>query len=798
MKNITLTLFSFALLLFSIFPAFSQLNLTQLGYIDLYSMHGDNDLSDVWGYVDPSGNEYAIVGLQNGTSVCHVTSPATASEVFFEPGMSSIWRDMKVWNDHAFITTEATNGLLVIDLSTLSAGTPVALATSYYYGPPGDTWESAHNLFIDENGVCYIFGANRDNGGCIMLDVTDPTNIIELGKIEDWYVHDGVCKNDTLYLAHISDGFMTVWDVADKTNPVMLGSSPTPGNFSHNIWFSDDLNYVYTTDEIPNGYIGEYNVSDPTNIFETDRIQSSPGMDVIPHNAHFLNDYVITSYYRDGITIHDVSNKGNMVEVGNFDTSPAFTGDGFNGCWGAYPWLPSGNILASDIENGLYILGPNYQRACFLEGNVTDFATGAPINDVLVEIVSTSVTDNSDIVGDYAAGYHAAGTYDVIYSNPGYFPDTAYGVVLTNGAVTVQDMQLIPIVPVTVTGDVSEFVLGGAIPGAIVQIENADFTYNTTTDGSGNFTISSFLPGEYVVTVGLWGYITVCETHVFNLSNTSVSIQLSMGYADDFALDLGWTETSTASTGIFERADPIEISSWGGGGVTVPEFDLSGDCGGLCYVTGNGASSAGADDVDDGETQITSPSIDLLSSYANPYLNFSRYWDNSGGSGGAPRDDSLRVIINDGTTDHIIAYYTEDDNDNAWTSLSYRIRDYVVLTSNMTVTFHTADEGSGHLVEASIDGFFISDSATTEQLEIANNELKLYPNPTKDRVTISSSDQNPVVELYLYDISGRVIDSRKFNPASKLEYVLPFESGTYLIRLVLSDGDVVSEKVIKD
>lgn len=793
MKNLARTFFALSVFLFLNQLNYAQLNISQLGYIDLYSSHGNRDLSDVWGYVDGAGEEYAIVGIKNGTSVCHVTNPATASEVFFESGMSSIWRDMKVWNDHAFITTEANNGLLVMDLSTLSAGTPVSLNTSYYFGPSGDQWESAHNLFIDENGICYIFGANRDNGGCIMLDVSDPTNIIELGAIEDWYVHDGVCKNDTLYLANINDGFMTIWDVADKANPIMLGSSASPGNFTHNVWFSDDLNYIYTTDEITNGYIGEYNISDPTNIYETDRIQSSPGMDVIPHNAHFLNDYIITSYYRDGITIHDVSNKGNMVEVGNFDTSPAFSGDGFNGCWGVYPWLPSGNILASDIENGLYILGPTYQRGCFLEGNVTDVVTTAPINDVQVELTTTTVSDNSDIVGDYAAGYHAAGTYDVIYSHPGYFPDTAFGVVLSNGITTVQDMQLIPIIPVNVSGNVSAQLTGSDLSGAIVQIQNIDFTYLTTTDGAGNFIINSVIPGEYEVTVGLWGYVTSCETHVFNATSSSVNFQLEFGYSDDFALDLGWVESSTAATGLFERADPVEIS--GGGSVTVPEDDLTGDCGGLCYVTGNGASSPGADDVDGGDTQIKSPIMDLASNYANPYLNFSRFWDNSGGAGGSARNDSLTVIINDGTNDYIIAYYTEDDNDNAWASLTYRIRDFVALTSTMTITFHTEDEGAGHLVEASIDGFLISDSPTVLIEENWDDGLLLYPNPSTGRFTVKT-DLSPILKIELFTITGRLIDSRKVETTT-LEYDLPKDKGVYLVRLQLADGTVVSRRIVR-
>ena len=101
------------------FLTFAQVNMTQLGYLDLVSAHGNSDANDIWGYVDGSGNEYAIVGLNDGTSVVDVTDPANPAEVFYEPGMNSIWRDIKTWNNHAYITTEAQNGLLIIDLSTL-------------------------------------------------------------------------------------------------------------------------------------------------------------------------------------------------------------------------------------------------------------------------------------------------------------------------------------------------------------------------------------------------------------------------------------------------------------------------------------------------------------------------------------------------------------------------------------------------------------------------------------------------------------------------------------------------------
>ena len=195
---------------FAFIPLFTlaQLNMSELGYLDLVSSH-NSDASDIWGYVDGSGNEYAIVGLNNGTSIVDVTNPANPVEIFFESGMNSIWRDIKTWNNHAYVTTEEPQGLLIIDLSTLP-GNP-NLTTTYYNGPAGNQWASAHNLFIDENGICYIFGANRGNGGAIMLDLTiDPMNPVEVGEVDNWYTHDGVARGDTLYMGHINDGYMSI------------------------------------------------------------------------------------------------------------------------------------------------------------------------------------------------------------------------------------------------------------------------------------------------------------------------------------------------------------------------------------------------------------------------------------------------------------------------------------------------------------------------------------------------------------------------------------------------------------
>ena len=205
-------------------------------------------------------------------------------------------------------------------------------------------FETAHNIYIDENGVLYVFGANYGIGGALMYDlVANPENPPLLGVFNDYYLHDGMVRGDTLWGGAINDGVFTVIDVSDKQNPEIIGSHATPNNFSHNCWISDDGDYLFTTDEVSGAYVAAYDVSNLNDIEEVDRIQAwSPQTNVIPHNTHVDGDFIVTSYYADGVSVVDVSNPSNMVEVGYYDTSEDYSGSGFNGAWGAYPWLPSG------------------------------------------------------------------------------------------------------------------------------------------------------------------------------------------------------------------------------------------------------------------------------------------------------------------------------------------------------------------------------------------------------------------------------------------------------------------------
>lgn len=762
---------------------FAQLNMTEVGYLDLVSLH-NSDASDIWGYVDQSGNEYAIVGLNDGTSVVDISDPANPVEVFYEPGSNSIWRDIKTWGDYAYVTTEAADGLLIIDLSTLPGNTN--LSTSYYFGPTGNEWQSAHNLYIDENGYCYIFGANRGEGGTIILDVfTTPGSPVEVGEEDTYYTHDGVVRGDTLYQAHINDGFFTMYEISDKSNPVYLGQQTTPGVFAHNLWFSDDGDYVYTTDEITNGFIGEYDISDPGNIIELDRIQSSPGENVIPHNAHFIDDYIVTSYYRDGLVVHDVSNKGNMVEVANFDTSPQFDGDGFNGCWGAYPWLPSGNIITSDIENGLHVLGITYQRGCYLEGTVTDDLTTDPINGVEVIIMGQTINETTNAVGVYETGIATAGSYDIIYSHPAYFDDTIYGVTLTNGVITTQDAQLVPIIPAGVTIQVSsDFSI--SLDDAIVELSNEDFDFSGTTT-TGDIVFNGVIPGTYNLTVGKWGFVTYCGTLEVSGSTVTETITLTSGYYDDFSLDFGWTVSGAAPDGVWERADPNGTTSQGD--LVNPEDDVTGDCGTMAYVTGNASTGGvGADDVDNADAILTSPVMDL-SNYIVPTLFIDIWWINTGGSG--TPNDSLIVYVTDGTDTEVLGWLTQSNSSSSWVSSVFTELDLINDFSSVQIIFHTADwqADGGHLVEAGIDNFRIEETMSIQPVE--ENSLIVYPNPSNGDFTINTNGRNGTYQLM--DISGKLIQQGILNNQQIIQVE---NTGVYILATEI-DGQTQMTKLIK-
>jgi len=702
-------------------------NIDSLSHLDYQTLHGAN-LNDVWGYVDELGNEYAIVGTSKGTSIVDVTIPTNPIEVFWLPGSESIWRDPCVYGNYAYVTTEAEDGLLIIDLTPLPQSTN--LTTTLYTGPTASSWQSAHTCFIDENGFAFIFGANRGNGGAIILDVqTNPMNPIEVGVFDNWYIHDGFARNDTLYAAHIYDGFFSLVDVSDKANPLLLGTKITPSSFTHNIWPSANGSYVYTTDEVTGAFIGVFDISDPTNIFEVDRTQNSPGMGVVPHNTHVKGDYLITSYYSDGVVIHDITNADNVIKIGQYDTYPGQT-ISYDGCWGVYPYLPSGTILAADITEGLFILGPNYQKASYLEGIVSDASNGNPLNGVSVQIVLNDQLELTNATGLYKTGILGTGTYDVTFEKVGYYPKTE-SIQLFQGQYATLSTQLIPIPPFNL--DIHVFEVGGTIPIANAQIKliHPLIEHHGISNALGQESLTLYYQdGDvYRVQVGKWGYKTICYDSVITENSVELIIELEKGYYDDFEFDFGWSVIANAETGNWERGIPNPTNN------TVPGFDADLDCGNFAFVTGNNPNfNADFDDVDNGFTTLLSPQF-FVTGLTTPYVNYAIAHHCFHGPGNF--DDTLKVFLLTGSEQILIDQLVPPEFNMTWISKSIPLSDLLPLNSSLQLMIKISDYSPNvNITEAAFDRFSITNYDVSELVEPQISDILFFPNPANHYLTI--------------------------------------------------------------
>ena len=378
----------------------------QLNIVEQANVTYSQTLNDCWGY-EAAGREYALIGHKDGVNVLDITNPASPVDKGTATGANSTWRDIKTFGEYAYVINESSGGLMVIDLGKLPSSLTPSEWSNWAPNIPGlGTLSTCHNIYIDENGYGYLTGCNLNNGGPLYIDLfTTPGTPIYVDKAPAVYAHDVYVRDNILYNSEIYNGQFTMYDISDKSNSIFLGSSSTPSNFTHNAWPNDAGDVVFTTDEVGNAPVAAYDVSDPGNISPLDQFKplATIGTGVTPHNVHVKDDYVVTSFYTDGVIIIDGSAPDNLIEVGSFDTHSNATG-GF-GAWGAYPFFSSGTIIVTDGEAGAFILTPTYVRSARLEGVVTDASNGQNLIDVDVSINSNQTNSAlSDVFGEYKTG----------------------------------------------------------------------------------------------------------------------------------------------------------------------------------------------------------------------------------------------------------------------------------------------------------------------------------------------------------------------------------------------------------
>lgn len=412
-------------------------NVTLLSNLNQYSRY-----SNIWGYIDPQGNEYAIIGHNLGTSIINITDPYNPVEVTMIPGPTSnqtVWREIKTYSHYAYIVTEHTSpssltGIQIVDLSGLPN-------SASYVGRvlwPGVTASNAraHTIFIDEEGYLYIHGGTATNGigdangGIRIFSLANPVNPQTIATYATKYVHDIHVRDSILFAHNIFDfpGTIDIINIKDRSNPQLIFTHVYPNGFSHSSWLTDDKNYLVSTDEEAGLTVKVWDVrvlfdGNPNNnedIFLVSEYLSRPN--TIAHEPRIRGNYLYLSHYVDGLRVVDLHNPADPVEVGYYDTYPG-SGGAFNGAWGVHPYFPSGNIVISDINTGLYILRFDSLLAGGIQGTVTDQFTQQPLSGVQVRFVEANKTITTSANGTFNFRTNE-GQHTIIISRSAYYTDT--------------------------------------------------------------------------------------------------------------------------------------------------------------------------------------------------------------------------------------------------------------------------------------------------------------------------------------------------------------------------------------
>jgi choice-of-anchor B domain-containing protein len=350
--------------------------------------------ANVWGFVDLNDNrEYAVLGLRNGTAIVEVTDPANPREVATVAGNASPWREVKVyqvfdsganrWRAYAYVSTEAANsGVQVLDMSGLPQTAGLASTNM-------DT-SSQHTLYVSNidyatnaalpgaTPMLFVAGSNLSPGSWRAYSLANPAfPQFVAAAPSGGYMHDstsllvtdartaqcGPGHNPCEVLVDFNVDQVQLWDVTNKLQPLLLGTATNPNNrYIHSGWPTANGSHLIFHDELEEIQLGL-----PTRLYTMDvadlraptvQVSHTGPTTTTDHNGYMRGTNYYVSHYRRGVVVYDAANPNALVEIASFDDylAPSTNIAGTDGTWGVYPFLPSGNLLVSDIENGLFVL----------------------------------------------------------------------------------------------------------------------------------------------------------------------------------------------------------------------------------------------------------------------------------------------------------------------------------------------------------------------------------------------------------------------------------------------------------
>lgn len=613
----------------------------------------------VEGYVSPSGREYAIFGHSGGASYVDVTDPDDARIVATLTGPASLWRDVQFYQQYAYVVSEGGGGVQVIDLSQIDNNivTQIGSVTT-------PNTNRTHTIQVNrESGYLYRCGGGNwqspGRAGLRVYSLANPASPAFVGQWTTRYIHECQVVNWTtgalagrelafVYSEDTSSGGnprLEILDVTDKASITVVGSgSWANGVFSHQGWLSPDRQYVYIDDELDEVNAGQptltriFNVSNPAAPVFVGAFGN--GLSSIDHNQYVLGSRLFQSNYRTGLRVWDVTNPIAPAESAWFDTYPDADSQNFNGLWDNDPFLPSGIVLGSDIERGLFVWWVGAPPLDF------DYPDGRP-------------EKLRPMGGRLRVRIEPRGAAAVQAGTARLYLDTGEG------------FEAIPLVDDG--GNMFHADLPALACGAAVSWYVAADCRNIT------FRDPPLAPSTVY-------------------SATAATFQAD-GFADDMEIHRGWVvggAGDTATQGIWTRVDPV-------GTTAQPEDDATPGGGTICYVTGNGSlgGAPGAADVDGGSTTLTSPTMNALALPGEPFIAYARWYSNNEG-GGVP-DDALTVQLSNNNGVSWVTIESVTQTETRWVPKLWRVAAFASPTATMKIRFIASDTGAAGTVEAGVD-----------------------------------------------------------------------------------------------
>jgi len=608
------------------------------------------ECSDITGFYQDD-REFAVVGLQNAAVFVDITDPYEPFEIDRISGSPSIWRDLKYWDRHVYIGTEADDGIKIVSVD--DPDNPILVNTI-------TDVDNSHNIHVDVDGYLYIVGADDHDIWIYNLDnPSDPTLVStwnyqnNTGSTQG-YCHDIEVYNDKIYCAAIYTGYFHIIDISNKENPMTLTSHFTgfDGVSTHDVAVTENEQYLFTGDENLGGHIKVWDISDYDNINLVDEYFTEGYETHTSHNLYVRpgTDQLIISYYADGTRVVDISDPTNLQEIAYYDMSDI---EGlYVSNWGTYAYLPSGNIISSDIEQGLFV-----------------FELGG------VSILHNDIQDiDLNINGPYISFSAVVESFD------GFIDDVTLHYSLDN----------------INWNETSMF-----------DNEN-DGTYDSVM----TFDQSGIIIYYYITASNTLGQSSQYpQTQDFISFNYGDLIDILV---QDFENEHNWYVESDATAGLWEQGIPNGTSEQGGLDnldFIVQTNEDHTENGEICFITGNepvDVNSTGADDVDGGSTILYSD-IYNLSNYNDVQVSYWRWYTNNLGNN--PGNDVWNVQV---SSDGLVWNDLENTTTslNQWHEKRFVLSNYVELTAQVQFRFiasdifNDGDNGSGgSLVEAALDDF---------------------------------------------------------------------------------------------